>query len=142
MVTDDDIRRQFARAFGNLPETILAEVKSVDTTARTCDIDNDGVLMYAIRLQSVVQGNTGLVLYPAVGAQVVCCRIEDTEQYMVLHASDIDRAQLTIGDKSVKMDKNGFTFNDGMVGAVCADKLVEWMTKLLSTSSVAGNGAP
>ena len=50
------------------------------------------------------------------------------------------------------MDKNGFTFNDGTVGAVCADKLVEWMSKvysdlqtlitLLSTSPVAGNGAP
>lgn len=152
MVTDDDIRRQLVNALGKLPETVLAEVKSVDTTARTCDIDNDGVLMYGIRLQAIVQGNTGLVLYPAIGSQVVCCRIEDTEQYMVLHASDIDQAQLTIGDKSVKMDKNGFTFNDGTVGAVCADKLVEWMSKvysdlqtlitLLSTSPVAGNGAP
>ncbi len=152
MATDDDIRRQLAHALDKLPETIVGEVRSVDTSARTCDIDNDGVSMYAIRLQSIVQGNTGLILFPAIGAKVLCCRIEGTEQYMVLHASELNQAQLVIGDKSVKMDKNGFVFNDGTIGSVCADKMVEWMSKvysdlqtlitLLSTSPVAGNGAP
>lgn len=51
-------------ALGKLPETVLAEIKSVDTTARTCDIDNDGVLMYGIRLQSIVQGNTDRCYIP------------------------------------------------------------------------------
>lgn len=152
MVTHEDIRRSLAAAVATPPETLLAEVIAVDTAARTCDINNDGVIIRAVCLQAVTQGNAGLLFLPAVGAQVLCARIEDTDRYMVLHASEVDSAELTIANQSVRMDSNGIVLNAGTVPAVAADKLLDWMTRvyadlqtlttLLASTPVAGNGAP
>lgn len=149
--TEEDIRRSLAESLKGKPLTVLAEVKSVDQTARTCDIDDDGVIMYGVRLQCIINGNTGIVIYPKTGCQVLCARIEESDYYSVVHASEIDKLEIKIQDKSLALDSNGFVFNEGTIGAVKADKMVEWMMKvyndlttiqaLLLTSPVAGNGA-
>lgn len=128
--TEEDIRKEFAAAFKAKAVTVLAEVKGVDQQKRTCDIDDGGVIMYGIRLQSIAQGNTGMTLFPKVGSQVLCVRIEDSDDYMVVHASEVESAELKIQDKSVTMDQNGFVFNGGTIGAVKADAMVQWMAKV------------
>ena len=150
--TEEDIRRDLSNALKGKPVTVLAEVKSVDQTARTCDIDDDGVIMYGVRLQCITNGNTGIVIYPKTGCQVLCARIEESDYYSVVHASEIDKLEIKIQDKSLTADSNGFVFNGGSIGSVKADKMVEWMMKvfsdlqtlttLLFTSAVAGNGSP
>ena len=149
--TEEDIRNGLSEAFKGKPVTVLAEVKSVDQTARTCDIDDDGVIIYGVRLQCITNGSTGIVVYPKTGCQVLCARIEDSDSYSVVHASEVDKIELKIQDKSLTADSNGFVFNGGTIGTVKADKMVEWMMKvyndlttlqaLLLSSPVAGNGA-
>lgn len=150
--TDEDIRRELAEALKGKPVTVLAKVKTVDTNARTCDIDDDGVEMFGIRLQCITNGTTGIVIYPKVNSQVLCVRIEENDCYAVVHTSEVDKLEIKIQDKSLEVDSNGFVFNGGTIGSVKADKMVEWMTKvysdlqtltkLLATSAVVGNGAP
>lgn len=151
-LTEEEIRKGMARAFHQKPVSILAEVKSVDSNKRTCDIDDNGVIIYGVRLQPISQGATGVTIYPKVGAQVICLRIEDEDNYMVVHSSDFDKMEIKVSDKSVVIDKDGIVINNGSIGSVKADKMVEWMTKvyddlqtlvaLLSASIVTGNGAP
>ena len=122
--TEEDIRRSLAESLKGKPLTVLAEVKSVDQTARTCDIDDDGVIMYGVRLQCIINGNTGIVIYPKTGCQVLCARIEESDYYSVVHASEIDKLEIKIQDKSLALDSNGFVFNEGTIGAVKADKIL------------------
>ena len=70
--TEEEIRQALAASLKNKPVTVLAKVTAVDTTARTCDIDDDGVEMYGIRLQCITDGNTGITVWPKVGSQVLC----------------------------------------------------------------------
>lgn len=151
-LTEEDIRKQMARALLPNPVTILAEVKSVDSSNRTCDIDDNGVIIYGVRLQPITNGAAGVVFYPKIGSQVLCSRIEDEDKFMVVHSSDVDKIEIKVSEKSVVIDKDGIVVNNGSIGSVKADKMVEWMTKvyddlqtlvaLLSASIVTGNGAP
>lgn len=128
--TDEDIRQALLRSTKGKQVTVLAEVKAVDSTKRTCDIDDDGVVLYGIRLQSITEGSTGLTLYPKVGSMVLCLRVEDSDDYMVVHASEIEKAEVKIQNTTMVIDGNGVVFNGGSVGSVKADKMVEWMTKV------------
>lgn len=89
--TEADIRRELEQALKGRPDTIMGRVKKVDANGLTCDIDNDGVVIYGVRLQCVTDGATGFVVYPAVGAQALCLRIEDTDTYVVVNTSEIDQ---------------------------------------------------
>lgn len=152
MVTEGEVREKLKRALKPSPITVLAEVKGVDQSERTCDIDDDGVMIYGVRLQSITKGNYGIIAVPKLGSKVLCVKIEETDSFMVLHSSEIDKLEINVAGKTITADSDGFVFNDGSVGAAKTDKLVEWMTKvysdlqtlisLLSTSPVAGNGAP
>lgn len=152
MVTEDDVRKQLKRAFKSEIITVLAEIKGVNQSERTCDIDDDGVMIYGVRLQCITNGSCGVVITPKLGSKVLCVKIEDTDSFMVLHASEVEKLEIDVAGKTISADSNGFVFNEGSVGAAKTDKLVEWMTKvysdlqtlisLLSTSPVAGNGAP
>ncbi len=150
--SEQEIRDLLHSSLKSKPITVLASVKSVDTAKRTCSIDDDGVVMYGVRLQPITQGSAGITIYPKVGAQVLCAKIEEGDDYMLLHASEIDKIEATVDSKSLVLDKNGVVVNDGSIGCVKADKMVEWMMKvysdlqtlvgLLSSSAVKGNGAP
>ena len=149
--TEEEIRQALAASLKDKPVTVLAKVSAVDTTARTCDIDDDGVEMYGIRLQCITDGNTGITVWPKVGSQVLCLRIEEGDTYAIVQTAEVDKLEIKIEGKSLTADKDGFVFNNGTVGSVKADKMVEWMAKvyadlqtlitLLLTSPVAGNGA-
>ena len=89
--TEGDIRRELEQALKGRPDTIMGRVKKVDADGLTCDIDNDGVVIYGVRLQCVTDGATGFVVYPAVGAQALCLRIEETDTYVVVNTSEIDQ---------------------------------------------------
>lgn len=89
--TEADIRRELEQALKGRPVTIMGRVVKVDASGLTCDIDNDGVVIYGVRLQCVTDGATGFVVYPAVGAQALCLRIEDTDTYVVVNTSEVDQ---------------------------------------------------
>ena len=151
MATEQEIREKLGAALKRPSVTVLAEVKGVNQSDRTCDIDNDGVMIFGVRLQSITKGNAGIFIIPKVGSQALCVQIEETDQFMLIHASEVESIELTIGENTFEMDSNGFVFNGGTIGSVKADKMVEWMMKvyadlqtlhaLLLSTPVAGNGA-
>lgn len=151
MATEQDIRDKLGEALKRNPVTVLAEVKGVNQSDRTCDIDNDGVMIYGVRLQPITKGNTGVFIIPKIGSQALCVQIEATDSFMLIHASEVESIELSIEGKTFEMDKEGFVFNGGTIGSVKADKMVEWMAKvysdlqmlmgLLLSSPVVGNGA-
>ena len=130
MVTDNDIRKKLGEAFGSEPVTVLAEVKGVNQSDRTCDIDNDGVMIYGVRLQSITKGNCGIVVIPKLGSKVLCVQIEKTDSFMMLHASEVDSIEINVAGKTLAADSNGFVFNGGTIGSAKTDKMVEWMMKV------------
>lgn len=89
--THNDIRTQLEQALKGQPVTIIGRVAKVNESDRTCDIDNDGITIYGVRLQSIVGGNGGVVVYPSVGSQALCLRIEESDSYMVVSASEVDQ---------------------------------------------------
>lgn len=141
-----------ARSFGAGQPTLLGKVTEVDADSRTCTVDDGGAVYYGVRLQCVTGGDRGLVLFPAVGAYVLAVRVEGSGQWAVLCASETESWRMDIGDMSVEMDGGAIVFNGGSLGMVKIDRMVEWMeavhndlqalVTLLSTSPVAGGGAP
>lgn len=132
MATEQEIREKLGAALKRPSVTVLAEVKGVNQSDRTCDIDNDGVMIFGVRLQSITKGDAGVLVIPKIGSQALCVQIEDTDCFMLLHASEVESIELFVGDKTIAMDKDGFVFNGGTIGSVKADKMVEWMTKVYS----------
>lgn len=129
--THNDIRTQLEQALKGRPVTIMGRVVKVDASGLTCDIDNDGVVIYGVRLQCVTDGATGFVAYPAVGSQALCLRIEESDSYMVVSASKIDK--VAIADGTGKTEDL-----IGWMAKVNAD--FQTLQNLLSVSPVAGNG--
>lgn len=150
-MTEQEIRDRLAERLRGMPQTILGSVLAVNKRERTCDIDNDGIVVYGVRLQPVTAGKTGVTVFPATGSQALIVQIENGGDYMLLQASEVECMEVVFGEKSLTADETGFVFNGGSVGAARTDKVVEWMSKvyadlntlteLLSSSLVAGNGA-
>lgn len=129
-----------------------ATVKSVDDTV--CTVDVGGMELTDVRLRSVVNNDQGRILVtPKVGSTVLIGDLSNGAftDLAVLRFAEVDKVEVTIDSKSLVLDKNGVVVNDGSIGCVKADKMVEWMMKvysdlqmlvgLLSTSPVTGNGA-
>ena len=149
--TDDDIRQKLLEFVSDNPQTMLALVTDVDETSLTCTLDDDGSEYYCVRLSLVDDSVQSIVDIPKANSYVLAARIEDSEDLIVIYCSEIEKRIITIGDKKLVIDNNGFAFNDAAHGMVKIDKMVEWMQKvytdlqmlksLLSTSPVSGNGA-
>ncbi len=130
-----------------------ATIKSVADT--TCIIDLGGLELTDVRLRAVVNNDQDrLLITPTVGSRVLVGDLSNgaCRDLAVLGYAEVDKLELAIGDKKIAIDKNGVVVNDGTIGCVKADKMVAWMAKvyadlqtlisLLSSSVVAGNGAP
>lgn len=130
-------------------ELMLAEVAEVDRDERSCTVVDDGVEYYGVRLQPVVERQSGVVLFPRKGAMALVAKIEGGD-LCVVSASEYDMVDIKISDTSLTMDENGIIANGGgNSGLVKIDKLIEWMDRVhsdltnlktkLFTHPVAGN---
>lgn len=144
MWTEDEVRRLLAQFIGVNKPTLLATVKSVDKSENTCVIDDDGTELPGIRLRCITGENNGIVAYPKKGAYVLCVKVEDTEEWSVIKASEYESIEMTIESLVINGGYNG--------GLVKIDAMIDWMQKVysdlqtlktqLNTWPVAGNGAP
>lgn len=142
--TDQEVRELLARFIGSNRPTMLGTVKDVDKTENTCTVDDDGVEWLGVRLRSITGENNGIVAYPKKGAYVLCVKVEDSEDWAVIKATEYESIQMTIESLVINGGDNG--------GLLNIDAMISWMQKVyadlqtlktqLSTSPVAGNGAP
>lgn len=142
--TDQDVRELLAKFIGINKPTMLGIVKDVDRTENTCTIEDDGVEWLGVRLRAVSGENNGIIGYPTPGAYVLCVKVEDTEEWAVLKASEYDSIEITI---------ESLVINGGDLGGlVKIDAMIDWMQKVYSDLQtlktqlkawpVAGNSAP
>ena len=124
----DEVRRRLmAMARSASATTFPAKVVSVDETARTCVVDDDGVtyddvLLFAVKDSSL----KGMTVTPSVGSRVLVTKIAGSNMLYVSMYSQIEAAMITIGDKcsvSVDSDKvevttDQITFNGGDNGGL------------------------
>lgn len=123
---------------------MLGTVKDVDKTENTCTVDDDGVEWLGVRLRAVTGDNNGIVAYPKQGAYVLCVKVEDSEDWAVIKATEYESIQMTIESLVINNGDNG--------GLINIDAMISWMQKVyadlqtlktqLSTWPVTGNGAP
>ncbi len=119
--THNDIRNQLEQALKGQPVTIIGRVAKVNESDRTCDIDNDGITIYGVRLQSIVGGNGGVVVYPSVGSQALCLRIEESDSYMVVSASEVDQIIINGGQNGGLLNISSLeTYLDQLNTAIAA----------------------
>lgn len=144
MWTEQEVRQLLAQFIGVNKPTLLATVKSVDKIENICVVDDDGTEIPGIRLRCITGENNGIVAYPKKGAYVLCVKVEDTEEWAVIKASEYESIEMTIESLVINGGDNG--------GLVKIDAMIDWMQKVyadlqtlkteLSTWTVAGNGAP
>ena len=129
-------------------------VSDIDKTNDICTVELDeGQKLYEVRLRSVIDGDENkLVVYPKDKSTVLTILIEnDIREAFVLACSNVESVALSIGDKSLKADKDGFVFNDGVDGIIKLPYILSWMQnvhtdlvalqQLLLISPIAGGGA-
>jgi len=113
----------------------------------TCTVEReDAPTLYEVRLNAIdddLQSN--VTIYPADGSSVIVGIIEGLKTEAVLiRCSEVEMVKVKIGEQIITIDKNGTVIN--------GTNITNWMEKvysdmqtlkgLLSTSVIAGNGAP
>ena len=122
-----------------------AKVKSVQANT-TCTVELEGLTVSDVRLRAVVNSeNSKILVTPKTGSHVLVADLSgDLSQLAVVGYSEVEKIEVDANDEIV--------FNGGEnKGLVKVESMVDWMQKvyndlqtlvgLLSSSSVAGNGA-
>jgi hypothetical protein len=91
----------------------LCTVDRVDETARTVDCTGaDGVEMLSVRLQAGLDGESGAVLFPKAGSEIVVGFL-DRNSAAVLLCSEVEKIHLTTGEIVINGGRLGGLVNIG-----------------------------
>ncbi len=83
----------------------VATVTSIDSEKRLIDVQpNDGAAeIFDVRLQSVVSGTIGLVLWPKIGSEVIVTFLSKEIAYAALYG-EIEKVEISIGSMALLLD--------------------------------------
>lgn len=145
--SEQEIRQRLAEHYGQKPVTMLGKVVSVDKAERTCTVDDDGSMMYGVRLQCITEGESGVLVTPKVGAMVLAVDIEGSGEYMAVQASEVEWIEVVLDGYKITADKNEVVFHEGTDGMVKVTDMVSWMNKAKSdletiATALRGLGVP
>ncbi len=98
MATTDELRQALQQKYGEKPVTVLGSISAVDETTKTCDLDDDGFMMYGIRLQCVTDAASGILKVPKVGAQALAVKIEDGDGFLLLDCAEYEKIIINGGN--------------------------------------------
>jgi len=108
----------------------VGTASDIDKEADTCKVTlTENQILHGVRLRAVVDNDENkVVVYPKEDTPVITILIENavTEAFL-LSCSNVESVVCKIGDQSIKMDSDGFVFNEGTDGMV---KLTELISKL------------
>ncbi len=116
-------------------QTIVGIVKNVRET--TCDIERENApTLLDCRLNAIDDNLQSFVtIYPKEGSDVIVGIIENLKtEAVVLRCSEVEKVKLKIGNQTLKIDKDGFVFNDGTLdGLVKIQELTNKLNVLVDT---------
>ncbi|MFT3750970.1 MAG: hypothetical protein QM768_21835 [Agriterribacter sp.] len=88
--------------------TLMGKVKSVDENEMTCVIDDDGFEIPEVRLRPALDGKESFTIFPKPGSWCLAVRLEDSEEWMLIYAGEIDKYQIKQNDLVFEMDGQKF----------------------------------
>lgn len=94
-------------------QTVLAEVMSVDEDEATCVLDDEGILIYDVRLKPILSDKETLIVFPAPGSWVLAARVEDDEEWIVISCEHATKIRLSSADCVIEMGQNGVKISKG-----------------------------
>lgn len=88
--------------------SLVATVTAVDTAERTCDVQpvNGDAEIFRVRLQAAINGDSGAVMIPTVGSEVVVTFLNEKTGYVAL-CSELDRVELVVDGITVELNGLG-----------------------------------
>jgi len=120
---DEQIRARLKHMAGEVgPEmTLLAQVKSVDEANLLCDLSDDdsGLDFYDVRLRPIIDSTKSLTLIPKVNAWALAVRLEDSDDWAIIWASEFDK---------VLLNCDQIIINDGAKGGLV--NIVDLVSKM------------
>lgn len=130
----------------DIPNTYskVCKVTAVDASVRTCDvtpIDGDAPLT-DVRLQAALSGNTGWLLLPTVGSDVVVTFITDDLAFVSM-TSQVSEIIAHVNNTQLKIDASGFVIENGgqSLKAILND-LIAAIQRITVTTPVGPSGTP
>jgi hypothetical protein len=149
------VEQAIKKIAGNMQLKQVLTGTASEVTDTTCTVTRENApTLYGVRLNAIDDDlESQVTVYPADGSHVIVAIIEGMKtEAVVLRCSEVAKVKIGIGTQSLVIDKDGFVFNEGTAGMVNLPDMVSWMSKvytdlqtlktLLSTTVVAGNGAP
>lgn len=88
--------------------TLMGKVKSVDENEMTCVIDDDGFEIPEVRLRPALDGKESLTIFPKPGSWSLAVRLEDTDEWMLIAAGEVDKYRIKQNDLVFEMDGEKF----------------------------------
>ena len=91
-----------------------ATVKSIDEDACTIDVVTaEGMDIFEVKLRAVKTEKYGCVVFPKKDTTVQICRISDDNDFLMLHADEVEKIYWKIEDMTKEVTKDGFIYNGG-----------------------------
>lgn len=95
-------------------EIYSGKVDAINEANTTIDVAIDnGLIVYDVRLRAVITDTTGMWVLPKQNSDVVIARIDGTQDFALMQASEIDKLFVKIGDTTLQLDSTGVTINGG-----------------------------
>ncbi|AWG24826.1 hypothetical protein [Flavobacterium kingsejongi] len=138
MATVDQIRTQleFMAKAGAPPVTNIAQVNSVDEAAGTCDLrDEDGQLIFDVRLRPVLSGNKSFIQIPAIDSYVLAVRIEDDEDWMIIACDQVEKIAWYTGTTIFELTEKVHIESGGESLATLMDDLFQAISNMVFTTN-------
>lgn len=134
------------------PVTVqIGKVTDTNLADYTCTVQlNSGTVIPDARLRSVVNGKKKCVLIPKRDSYVALCRIERTDDYIIIATDEVEK--IIWETESVTVDAGSFVFNGGDNGGVPVagkidknlNKLKDYLAQLNTAiaTAITASGAP
>ncbi len=111
----DGIRHLAERPYEIVSGTVVAG--SVNIVSGTMDVQtSDGAdSIEGVLLNVITDNQSGMILYPKDGSNVIIGSVDGPGQWALLLANDLERAKIKIGDVVFEMDNSQVTIQNGSV---------------------------
>lgn len=112
----------------------IGQCTSIDKENNSCVVEAGGLEYQDVRLACTIKPDLkSNIVFPAVGSTVMITRVGQGNQWKLEMYSEIDSVMLSIEEQTLKIDKEGFVFNEGKYTMVKAEKLVERLNDIEGT---------
>lgn len=107
--------KRYAENGGPAP-TMLAKVVAVNEDAKTCSLDDDGLIYEDVRLSPIIEDevNTkGLCIYPKINTWCLAVRIENENEWLAIAFEEVFKYRLKIGTTVFEITEDGVKISKG-----------------------------